>query len=349
MKTIIIGGDFGSTPKESSIIKKLSNILYCDCINGGTIEDIKNIDLSGYKLIIWAANIDNSIEKIYPKKDVGSILIVTKVLREDRTEVDAITRIFTMHANAVIAIKSNQHPFIFKLMDALGNVWCDTTDMSILADSITNIYKWTNSSIRKRCVNVGDGDFDFSEYQEFIDINKKVADIFEENKGRYFGNTSTRCMKMFPTNRVDSTHMIVSRRDVSKKRLTTEDLVMTTSGRINSNPYELKIEYYGKNKPSVDTPIQLALYEKFPNINYMIHGHSYIKKALYTDKYYPCGDMREVDSVSKYMIFTYGVVNLRNHGFLIYADTIDNLKNIVNKISFVERKVGFEKVYKKLI
>ncbi len=336
MKTIIIGGDFGSTPKKSSVITKLSDILHCDCINGGSLEDIKNVNLSGYKLIIWSANIDNTIEKIYPKKDIGSVLIVTKVMREDRTEVDAISRIFTMHANAVIAIYSLYKPFIFKMMDALGNVWCDTKDINHLAKQIIKIYKWTNSSVRKRCVNVGDDKFDFSEYQEFIDINKKVADLFEENKGRYFGNTSTRCMKMFPTIKKDKTHIIVSRRDSSKQRLTTEDLVMTCSGDV--------IGYYGENKPSVDTPIQIALYERFPNINYMIHGHSYIKSCVYTDEYYPCGDMREVDSASKCMIGDYGVFNLVNHGFLIYSDNLDNLKKIVYNMEFTQREVGFEEI-----
>ncbi len=346
MKKIVVGGNFGETPKESSIIKSIANEFDCDCINGGSFEDIKNVDLSGYKLIIWAPNIENSFEKIYPKKDIGSILICSKVLRENRTEIDAISRIFQMHGNAVIAINSNNKPFTFKLLDALGNVWIDTMSIETLCETIDEFVEWTSSSVRKRCTQVKDlehefGDIDFSQYEEFIELNKQVADKFEENKGRYFGNTSTRCMKMFPTTKTDSTHMIVSRRNSSKKRLTTDDLVLTRFSDDGS------IEYYGDNKPSVDTPIQLSLYKMFPEINYMIHGHSYIQGGEFTEHYFPCGDMREVEPCAELISENdknYGVINLKNHGFLIYTDSIENLKNIVNKMEFSERKIGFEKV-----
>lgn len=42
---------------------------------------------------------------------------------------------------------------------------------------------------------------------------------------------------------------------------------------------EYKVYYCGENKPSVDTPIQLRLYEKLPNINYMIDSFSLLYRG----------------------------------------------------------------------
>ena len=49
-------------------------------------------------------NIDNEEEKQYPIKKKGSVLICSKVMREGYKPIDAISRIFKMQGNAVIAI-----------------------------------------------------------------------------------------------------------------------------------------------------------------------------------------------------------------------------------------------------
>lgn len=252
--TIIIGGNFGEIPKASSVIEKLSKQLQCKTINGGTIEELNNINLSGYKVIFWMPNISNEIEKHYPKKDVGSILICSKVLRDNRNEIDAVSRIFQVHGNAVIAINSDVTPFKFKLLDALGNCWVETSMLAILAGVIEKFVEWTNASIRKSTKQIDLVDFDFSQYERFVSLNRIVADKFEQVKGRYFGNCSTRCGLMFPSMKIDATHMIVSKRNVSKQRLGTDDLVLTRLLEDGS------IEYFGNAKPSVDTPIQISLY-----------------------------------------------------------------------------------------
>ena len=339
MNTIIVGGNFGDTPKESSIVNKLSIFLKCDRINGGSFDRIKNIDLSGYKLIIWMPNIDNGYDKVYPKKDTGSVLICSKLLHDERTEVDAISRIFQLHGNAVIAISSKDHFHRFKLLDALGNVWKDTYNIGDLADSIGDLYDWTTSSIRKGCINSSTiMDINFQQYQDFVDINKMVADKFEVVKGRYFGNCSTRCALMFPSMKLDDTHMIVSKRNVSKQRLTVDDLVLTHLLDDGS------IEYYGNSKPSVDTPIQIQLYSDFPEINYMIHGHTYVEGGTYTDHYFPCGDMREYHELRMFIRGNFGIINLKNHGFLIYSSSLNVLGEMVKNMKFIEREIGNETI-----
>ena len=78
----------------------------------------------------------------------------------------------------------------------------------------------------------------------------------------------------------------------------------------------------------------------------MIHGHSYIEDAPFTEDYYPCGDMRELAEIEKTIEGSGNdsIINLKNHGFLIFASSLENLRLLINTIEFVERKVGFETV-----
>lgn len=337
INSIIVGGDFKTTPKPSSVINKIAAFFDGTVVNGGLPEDVQNIDISGKDLVIWAPNIDNEVDKHYPKKDVGSVLICSKVIREDRTDVDAIARIFKMNGNAVIAIYPGA-TFTFKLIDALGNVWYEGTDIPELCLAIINIYNWTKGSIRVR---TNKSDFDFAgecpDLEKLIDLNKIVADKFESIGSRYFGNVSTRCAKMFPSMRVDCEYILVSKRNVDKKRITAEDFVKVRyDGTV--------VEYLGDNKPSVDTGIQSFLYQKNQFVNFMIHGHTYVEGYPYTDKYFPCGDMREAYEVDDFLVWGTGCINLTNHGFLIFANTIDDLEAIVDKMVFIPRKIGEEKV-----
>lgn len=340
MKTLIVGGNFGETPKESSVVHLLTAQMHgqTHVLNGGSFENIQNLDLSGYKLIIWMPNIENGYDKVYPKKDTGAILICSKVLRENRTEVDAISRIFQIHGNAVIAINSDSKPFTFNLIDTLGNSWVKTSNIQTLIQVIDEFVEWTLNSIRKGTKQIEAVDFDFSLYQEFVDINRQVADKFEVINSRFFGNCSTRCSKMFPTMKIDATHMVVSKRNVSKKRLTTDDLVLTRILEDGS------IEYYGESKPSVDTPIQISLYRDFPNLNFMIHGHTYVEGGIFTENYFPCGDMREYNETRLHISTDFGVLNLVNHGFFMFSDTLEHLKEMVDKMVFNERNIGFENI-----
>ena len=337
MRTIIVGGNFKSTPKESSIVNKIAAFFQVPIVvNGGSSDNIKDISISNNDLVIWMPNIENEIEKHYPKKDVGSVLICSKVIHDDRTEMDAITRIFKMNGNAVIAIYRHGLLCKFKLIDALGNVWYNGHDIGELSYAIKRLYKWTKSSIRTRTEKGEFQNYNLSsvDLDKLAELNKIVADKFEVSCGRFFGNSSTRCMKMFPSGH-DADYLLVSARNIDKKRITRDDFVAVKY-------FEGKVIYKGDRKPSVDTPIQADLYTKFPNIRYMIHGHSYIKGYPYTDNYFPCGDVREAHEVTNFITGDHGCINLKNHGFLLYADTIENMEILVNEIEFIERNIGNE-------
>jgi ribulose-5-phosphate 4-epimerase/fuculose-1-phosphate aldolase len=97
---------------------------------------------------------------------------------------------------------------------------------------------------------------------------------------------STRCFKTFPSIKHNG-FIYVSARDTDKSRITVHDMVIVKL-------YGRQV-LFSKQRPSVDTPVQLKLYETFDSLNYIIHGHAYIEDAPFTKSYFPCGDLREFD------------------------------------------------------
>lgn len=323
---LVVGG--GET-KRSSVVNKLYNELVVEnsLINAKLINPFVSLpEINGHDLVLWFPDISNEEVKDYPVKDKGAVLICSKVMREETKRIDAITRIFAMHGNAVITItKSNDKSFTFELIDALGNTWCKTTHIYRLARAIINFYEWTRGSIRKSLKH-GDsnviqllGSSTEETFKEFLEINMNIAKkVANDCDNRFFGNYSTRCTKLFPSTRIATVPkdcFLFSPRNTNKQFLTVEDKVFTT--------YE---EYYGDRKPSVDTPVQLELYRRFPRINFMIHGHAYIKGARFTEEYFPCGDMREVDGVCKLLEKGAELINLKNHGFLMVSTELESMR-----------------------
>lgn len=328
MKPIIVSGNT-RTGKASSVVDMLATYLPVKSkVFNGALPD----SITGHDLVIWAPDIPNEQEKNYPVKDKGAVLICSKVIRGDRTEVDAVSRIFDMHGNAVIAIyKDNPKKMRFRLIDALGNTWIDTDKIELLADGITCFYHWSKGQIRMSFVEHADDQLpeDLELPTEFIDLNTKVADKVEGGLGaRYFGNFSTRCMKLFPSMRLEDCYLF-SPRNVNKRRIGTKDFVLVKP------PY-----YVGDRKYSVDAPCQVQLYQQFDDINLMIHGHAFInppgflQSVAETKFYYPCGDLREVEEIAKVFRSGVRIINLKNHGFLLAAEDLEAMSKYVNELEF---------------
>lgn len=342
MQVTIVGGNYGFS-KESSIVNKIYDELkvrlgnidnhFTDKnitkYNGGLIEELPKY-LDNSDLSIWIPNIDNEEKKHYPLKKQGSVLIRSKVMRDGYTKADAVSRIFKMHANAVIAISKDPKTSLynFTLIDALGNEWSYGFNIANLCENILEFYKWSSTAIRQNTIK--DSSIEKPEHpnlQELIDINNKLASYIQTSCGeRFFGNISTRCQKLFPTANFEL-GIYVSPRNSDKEKLEPDDMIY-----INHN-----LKYNGKTKPSVDAPVQLMLYTICPDIQYMIHGHAFIEDASTTSEYYPCGDLREVREIlgeidiNDFISYN-GYINLKNHGFLIYASNIKNLDSLVNEL-----------------
>lgn len=97
-----------------------------------------------------------------------------------------------------------------------------------------------------------------------------------------------------------------------------------------------QVYYFGDAKPSVDTPVQLRLYRLFPNINYMIHAHCYVKDGFFTNTPIPCGGLEEVEEITRIVYDTNETryaFNLIGHGCIIMGQTVKDLKSF----TFIKR------------
>lgn len=322
METLIVGGNFSESPKSSKVVSLLGEHLRsARIINGGPLENLPQ-ELTE-DLVIWMPNIENEQSKHYPVKKKGSVLICSKVMRSGYKEVEAVSRIFRMHGNAVIAIWTDSKPFTFKLIDALGNTWYTGGNLEELSTVIKEFYDWTKRAVR--ICSVRDDNLIPEKHENLgrlLEINNKFAGHIQESCGeRFFGNLSTRCQKLFPS--LKGFGIYVSPRNSDKSKLSPEDMVYMKNN----------MSYHGPSKPSVDSPCQIAIYNHCPQIHYMIHGHAFIQDAPTTKTYYLCGDVNEASEVigligSK----TCGHLNLKNHGFLVYSGTIEELEDEVNNL-----------------
>lgn len=342
MKIQIVGGNFDKeNGRHSGIVNKMYDTIkfldyYIDTteiINGGNINQLPK-ELNS-DLIIWMPNISNEEEKNYPIKKKGSVLICSKLMHDGVKITDAVSRIFKLHGNAVICIYPpiQSSLYKFELRDALNNIWYNGYSIDSLIISILSFTIFTSKAKR---IQTTQNNLDKELYkdtfniykqdlQQLININKRLQNHIQTSCGnRFFGNLSTRCQKLFPTLKINQ-GMFVSPRNINKESITPEDMILY----INDT-------YYGDRKPSVDSPTQWRLYNNLPNINYMIHGHAtFIHTDIETTQNYClCGDINEVNEVlnlvgkNEYAF----CINLKNHGFLIGADTIDHLEKTIDNI-----------------
>jgi hypothetical protein len=341
--TVIVGGTWDEDGgKPSKIIAAMAEELRAKKVyNGGHIKDLPTDDLRAFPLVIWMPKIPNEAEKRYPIKAKGAVLVCSKVMREGYTRADSVSRIFKMHANAVIEVhweeqESGRWKCLLGLRDAMANWWSPpSAHLPDVVQGIMELYHWTKGSIRVGSVRVdwrGSSDL-----QRLMELTHQVADQVENSIGeRYFGNVSTRCQSLFPGMRESRERVLISPRNTDKRRLGVDDMVLVDIA-CPSN----RVHYYGDRKPSVDTPVQLWVFRGFHEINFMIHGHAYVKGARVTDEYYPCGDMREAYAISGLIEAGLahhhcGIINLRNHGFLLYSQTIEGMSELVANLEIEE-------------
>lgn len=153
-RVLIVGGDWNNNisklcSKPSAVIRKLSEYFSdykLNLLNSGNIYDLPYHLFDD--LIIWMPNISNENVKQYPGKRTGSVLICSKVMREGYTKIDALSRVYSMQGNAVIAIYKEQPLMRFELIDALGNVWYTGNSLESLSKAIIELYDFLKEAIR---------------------------------------------------------------------------------------------------------------------------------------------------------------------------------------------------------
>ena len=169
--------------------------------------------------------------------------------------------------------------------------------------------------------------------QTFVDVVTQYSDDFMRLRGQDMPLGSSgrpqvgRCLQGMPSFRCEN-KAFLSPRVPSQRYIRLEDFIPCyMDGNI--------LRYGGGNKPSVDAPIHLALYERLPNINYILHAHDYIEGAPFTTQSIPCGALEEVQEVMDAIVAYYGdtnlpayQINLKGHGSLLMASTVAGLCNV---------------------
>ena len=78
----------------------------------------------------------------------------------------------------------------------------------------------------------------------------------------------------------------------------------------------------------------------------MIHGHANLSHTPTTKDYYPCGDMREYNAIigefkDRNYLHTSGfAMNLKNHGFIICASSLEMLKFMIKNYKFRYKEIA---------
>ena len=373
-RVLLVGGTWDETGGwPSGLITKLQRALtyhahVLDTYNGGYYSNLPGIleSTSQYDLIFWFANIlDNSLEKIRDVKSVAPYTLLVTSKRNDFTEAgerkynfeELVQRALSQKAN--LCFEFTKYPatgnFIIRIFDPLGCLWYEGFDISEAVDCAMKRLVYLHSVTRKGSMSVGERP-EIITYTDsdnkFLDFVKRSADTFHklmmlpEHVDRFVGNASlrfdkpTRCMNGFPGIRKGDT-ILISRRNVDKTGITFDDFVPCRFGNHG------EVTYLGDFKPSVDSPVQLRLFDRLSKIDYILHGHCYAKGAPMTKTAVPCGALEEIDEVMNCILTNYDedadfiVINLKGHGCLIMAgeSRLDDMSSVEFEVRSIPERI----------
>lgn len=338
--------------------------------NGGNYDELRYMldnCVKDYDVVFWWPNVSNDLPKTRDVKTIAPHIMLVSSKRNDDDKYsfqELVNRALALKANLTFEFKKQEDGYYsMMIFDPLGSCWYEGTDVNAAVAAAMDRLKFLCSITRQKTYQAEEGaglvmSWYFDRFKENMQQSEKSVEIPEEEKfvqkvreyaevfqdilkpapgvTRFLGNASMRppvppqvgrCGKGFPSFRKDG-YIFVSQRNVDKQFISMENFVPTYL-------QDGEVYYCGDKKPSVDTPIQLRLYEAMPNINYMIHSHCYIKGAPFTDKCVPCGAVEEVDEVIKALKRQHGLLelsrytlNLIGHGSIVFAQTLDGFDNV---------------------
>jgi hypothetical protein len=361
-KVLFVGGTFdneGGRPSKiiTSMYNEIAGVSGYKVVlfNGGLVTSLHNIILPSvvdYDVVLWFADVSNDEDKLRDVKAINPKCILITSKRNDDSKytfAELISRALAIKANLTIEFSKHEDKFNMMLFDPLGNVFYDGLEVPSLCDALlrrTNqLTHFTRvPSIREIALPTPEA----PEETEFFEFAHNCADIFHNlirpAKGteRFLGNMSFRCQNGFPSFRGENGIIYVSRRNVDKSDIGVTSFVPTYLDDTNT------VKYFGENKPSVDTPVQLRLYKLFPWANYMLHAHCYVDTTGIPDTLQyntytpvPCGAIEEVDEIWNPFVrkghlweACYNkqprliAVNLCGHGCILIAKDVEIFKEL---------------------
>lgn len=344
IKIALVGGTWdGSGGRKSSYVSKFETALLSaganvKILNGGDVSLLVNY-ISGLwfkeqDAVIWMPNVPNGFPKHRNVKKYHPhiLLVVSKRNDGEYTIQEIINRALGLKANLCIDFSHEGNLVSARVIDILGVGWQNyTTDIDALAQTLIKRLIELKKYTRQNTLQISAEPVPVPDQKIFFPLVRDYADVFhslvapEGSVTRFLGNSSFRCARGFPSLRDKESGLVfVSRRNVDKRFIDSSAFVAVQAKNGN-------IAYWGPNKPSVDTPIQLKLYAFLPQINYMLHSHVYIKGQPFTGRPVPCGALEEASEILS-MVEDRGTrfacVNLLGHGCLIMADSAAKMRNL---------------------
>ena len=361
-KVLIVGGTFDKEGgRPSKLIYKIYEELKKEPFfeityaNGGLVSDLHNgilPDVVNYEVVLWFANVSNDEDKLRDVKALNpKALLITSKRNDDNkyTFAELISRALAIKANLTIEFSKQEDKFNMMLFDPLGNVFYDGFDVEAMCEYL--IQRMGQLQQFTRVPTIQETELpapEVPEETEFFEFAHDCADIFHNlirpAKGteRFLGNMSFRCQNGFPSFRGENGIVYVSRRNVDKSDINAASFVPTY---LTEN---LTTKYFGENKPSVDTPVQLRLYKLFPWANYMLHAHCYVDTTdipdtmmLRTNEPIPCGALEELSEIRIVLPARDGsfvefskiaprllAINLKGHGCILIAKDVEIFKEL---------------------
>jgi ribulose-5-phosphate 4-epimerase/fuculose-1-phosphate aldolase len=342
-RAFVVNGEFGfyggSTNSGKELVESLAaERSFAETMykSGGSNQGMEKLfeDMKGYNVVFWFADKKNLNDVKQVKRQNGESILVSLMQNDGQySTADVLTHALDTRSNLLVEMDKEKR---IRVIDPLANVFVNFTKdyksaMDVVKKRVNDLMQYG----REKSVQVGDAE-DVPNCEDFFSIVRNHGTRFHElihanpeNTNRFFGNASFRCLKGFPSFR-ENWRIYVSRRNLDKRDLNREGFVALDS--------KLPLQYYGKQKPSVDSPVQVRLYNYYENVKFMLHGHVYVKDARFTDKIMPCGALEEADEIislypdKKSVNFA---VNLKGHGSIVLADSLEALKNV----TYVERKM----------
>jgi len=318
-------GAFGADwPNEETVVS-----------NGGNYSDLANLvdRAPEFQIIYWFADMSNDYPKLLSqikKSNPHALLISSKNNRGDYAPLHLMARALQSRSNLLLEFtrEDSRSKWAATLWDPLGNIYTDhVTDITAVAQALAQRVEQLSAVQRIGSRQMGAA-IAAPDQSDFFAAVRQQAERFHSlvhavNQGRLLGNVSFRCEHGFPSFRVAGAKplIFVSRRNLDKREIDAAGFVAVEADSLD------EVRYYGDHKPSVDTPMQLRLYRDLPEVNFMLHGHTYIEGAPFTASVLPCGAVEESCEVHKAIssvVLSTGdgryLVNLRGHGSLVMGN-----------------------------
>jgi len=351
----LVGGTFDDEDgRPSGYIEKLYKVMrainpHGHLWNGGSFKQLKH-DTDVYfhdtekvrsqsfnGVIFWFPDVPNDKEKLVRelKKSCPSAFLITSKNNLDGKYpfIELVTRALQTKANLFVEFKRDEESkkLLANVCDPLGNQFCSSIDIEKVATTLMvrvfELMKFTRIPSREKDDWL-DNSILIEETQDlkrFFNAIKKHAERFHKcihgtDTTRLLGNASFRCENGFPSFKDQSGQVYVSKRNIDKRDIGLTGFVPVCFSTISN------VLYKGKNKPSVDTPVQLMLYDYYRNIRYMLHSHTYIEGREFTSRLVPCGAIEEFFEIVKLYPSRDTekiLINLRGHGSLVMLSTLD--------------------------